>query len=132
MARKTYSEEFRRDAVELYRVTGGATISKIAGDLGITDATLSRWVKAAGVRVRGRHSPPPSLAPLDEVARLRARVVELEATERTLATKRDILRRRNISPARGTGEPLPVRRRPPGHLRGKRLCTTVQVGRSAF
>jgi len=26
MARKTYSEEFRRDAVELYRSTPGATV----------------------------------------------------------------------------------------------------------
>ncbi len=41
MARKNYSEEFRRDAVELYRVSEGATITAIAGDLGITDATLS-------------------------------------------------------------------------------------------
>jgi len=49
MARKTYSEEFRRDAVELYRVTDGATISKIASDLGIMDGTLSAWDKAAGV-----------------------------------------------------------------------------------
>lgn len=92
MARKTYSGEFRRDAVELYGVTDGATISKIAGDLGITDATLSTWIKAAGVTIRGRHGPPPSPAPPDEVARLRARVVELEASERALATERDILR----------------------------------------
>ncbi len=56
MARKTYSEEFRRDAVELYRVTEGATISRIAADLGITDATLSAWCRAAGVLVRGRRS----------------------------------------------------------------------------
>lgn len=55
MARKTYSQEFRRDAVELYRVTECTTISKIAGDLGITDATVSAWIKAAGVPVRGRH-----------------------------------------------------------------------------
>jgi len=34
-------------------VTEGATISKIAGDLGITDATLSAWIKAVGVTVRG-------------------------------------------------------------------------------
>ena len=92
MARKTYSEEFRRDAVELYRVTEGATIAKIAEDLGITDATLSTWIKAAGVMIRGRQGPPPSLAPPDEVARLRARVVQLEASERTLGTERDILR----------------------------------------
>jgi len=93
MARKTYSEEFRRDAVELYRVTEGATISKIAADLGITDATLSAWIKAAGVPVRGRHGATVvQVDPGDELATLRARVSELEANERTLATERDILR----------------------------------------
>ena len=92
MARKTYSKEFRRDAVELNRVTEGATISKIAGDLGITDATLSAWIKAAGVVVRGRHGTAVQVDPGDELARLRARVSGLEATERTLATERDILR----------------------------------------
>ncbi len=93
MARKTYSEEFRRDAVELYRVTEGATITKIAGDLGITDATLSAWIKAAGVTVRGRHGAAVVQVDAgDELARLRARVSELKANERTLATERDILR----------------------------------------
>lgn len=93
MARKTYSEEFRRDAVELYRVTQGATISKIAGDLGITDATLSVWIRAAGVAVRGRHGAVVvPVDPGDELARLRARVSELEANELTLSTERDILR----------------------------------------
>jgi transposase len=92
MARKTYSEEFRRDAVELYRMTEGATISKIAGDLGITDATLSVWIKAAGVTVRGRHGAPAVVDAGDELARLRARVAALEAEQRTLATERDILR----------------------------------------
>lgn len=93
MARKTYSEEFRRNAVELYRVTEGATISKIAGDLGITDATLSAWIKAAGVTVRGRHGTAVVQVDAgDELARLRARVSELEANELTLSTERDILR----------------------------------------
>ena len=36
MARKNYSEEFRRDAVELYRLTEGATVAQIASDLGIS------------------------------------------------------------------------------------------------
>jgi transposase len=94
MARKNYSNEFRRDAVELYRVTEGATIVQIANDLGIRDATLSAWVKAAGVPVRGARPAKPAAPPDDddEVARLRARVAELEASERTLATERDILR----------------------------------------
>ena len=94
MARKSYSDEFRRGAVALYRETEGATIARIASDLGVTDATLSAWVRAAGVPIRGSRSTPPSPPPEDgdEVARLRARVAELEASERTLATERDILR----------------------------------------
>src|SRR5215207_2469895 len=44
MARKTYSEEFRRQAVELYRSTPGATLRGIATDLGITRGTLATWV----------------------------------------------------------------------------------------
>jgi len=98
MARKTYSEEFRRDAVELYRSSSGATVVGIAGDLGIMSSTLSAWLKAAGVAVRSPRRPVQTDTPLgeespaQEVSRLRARVGELEANERKLNTERDILR----------------------------------------
>lgn len=98
MARKTYSEEFRRDAVELYRSTPGATVVGIAGDLGIMASTLSAWLKAAGVAVRGHgprvdsSAPPGGETPAQEVARLRARVRELEDERRRLSTEREILR----------------------------------------
>ena len=97
VARKTYSEEFRRDAVELYRTTPGATVVGIAADLGIMDGTLSAWLKAAGVEVHrrpgGRSGPPPDgETPERELARLRARVSELEADARKLNSERDILR----------------------------------------
>ena len=96
MARKNYSPEFRRDAVELYRATKGATIAGIASDLGITDATLSVWCRAAGVPVRGRRPGPDDpgepLVAADELSRLRARVAELEATQQVLSSERDILR----------------------------------------
>ena len=85
MARKTYSEEFRRDAVELYRVTPGATVVGIAGDLGIMDSTLSAWLKAAGA-TRGDETPA------QELERLRSRVRELEDEQRKLNTEREILR----------------------------------------
>jgi transposase len=97
VARKTYSEEFRRDAVELYRSTPGATVVGIAADLGIMDTTLSAWLKAAGVPLHsrptgGRTGPPDGESPEQELVRLRARVSELEAAERKLNTERDILR----------------------------------------
>ena len=42
MARKNYPDEFKRDAVALYRDTEGATITVIAAELGVSEATLSR------------------------------------------------------------------------------------------
>jgi transposase len=39
MARKNYSEEFRRQAVDLYESTPGATVRGIAEDLGIVRGT---------------------------------------------------------------------------------------------
>ena len=97
MARKMYSAEFRRDAVELYRSTPGATVVGIAADLGIMDGTLSAWLKAAGVTIRGQQRRVPVRPPGDETAeqelvRLRSRVRQLEDSERKLATERDILR----------------------------------------
>jgi transposase len=54
MARKNYPDEFKRDAVALYRDTEGATITVIAAELGVSEATLSAWCKAAGVAIRHR------------------------------------------------------------------------------
>jgi transposase len=92
MARKNYSAEFRRDAVQLYRETEGATITAIAADLGITDATLSAWIKAAGVAVRGRAAAVAPVDPTDELARLRAENEQLKAREKLLTTEKEILR----------------------------------------
>ena len=44
MARKNYSEEFRRQAVDLYETTPGATLRGIAADLGVVRGTLRHWV----------------------------------------------------------------------------------------
>jgi transposase len=58
---------------------------------------LSAWLKAAGVPIRKRDGTPPVPAapaetPDQEVARLRARVRELEAEQAKLNTERGILR----------------------------------------
>src|SRR6476619_6583099 len=98
MARKNYPDEFKRDAVVLYRDTDGATITQIAAELGVSDATLSAWCKAAGVPTRQRKrglliEPAAGVEiPEQELARLRAENKALRAEQTKLATERDILR----------------------------------------
>ncbi|MGQ4388855.1 IS3 family transposase [Streptomyces sp. SAS_270] len=103
MAMKDYSDEFKADAVALYESTPGATYKSIAADLGINRATLREWVLrdrerrgvAAAVAKPGAR-PREAVAsadPDERVRQLEARVAELEASERKLATERDILRR---------------------------------------
>ena len=114
MARKTYSEEFRRQAVDLYESTPGATFRGIAADLGISRHTLQDWVtsragtastasttastnattpsSSAGTAGSPRHAPPRPGSPQAELAALRARVAALESENTLLATERDILR----------------------------------------
>ena len=117
MARKNYTDEFRRQAVDLYRSTPGATLRGIAADLGISRHTLNEWVRAqtatagtagadatsGGASQPGRTGGPGrrrGLSPEDELAALRARVAalqtqndELVAEQAKLVTEREILRR---------------------------------------
>jgi transposase len=73
-----YPDEFKRDAVTLYRDTAGATITQIAAELGISGVTLSAWCKSAGVPIRHRNptsegEPAAGVeSPDQELARLRA------------------------------------------------------------
>ena len=99
MARKNYPDEFQRDAVALYRDTEGATLTAIAADLGVLDATLSAWCKAARrgdpapqARIGGAASAPGGETPEQELARLRAEIKALRAEQSKVATERDILR----------------------------------------
>jgi len=48
MARKNYSDEFRRQAVDLYESTPGATVRGIADDIGIERGTLRHWLDLFG------------------------------------------------------------------------------------
>ncbi len=103
MAMKDYSDEFKADAVALYESTPGATYKSIAADLGINRATLREWVlrdrERRGVAATAAKpavqpgTPVPSEASDERIRQLEARVAELEASERKLATERDILRK---------------------------------------
>ena len=116
MARKNYSEEFRRQAVDLYESTPGATLRGIAEDLGIVRGTLRHWLEVYGtgkktaVDATLTSSPlqststssrgpsrgaraPENETPEQELIRLRARVNELEVETTKLATEREILQK---------------------------------------
>jgi transposase len=107
MAMKDYSEEFKADAVALYESTAGATYKSIAADLGIGRGTLRAWVLGEHERrgvdpdglpeaQRPLRARVPRGASTPEAVRIReleARVRALEASERKLATERDILRK---------------------------------------
>lgn len=102
MAMKDYSDEFKADAVALYESTPGATYKSIAADLGVNRATLREWVlrdrerrgvTAAAAKPGTPQKQVPSADPDERVRRLEARIAELEASERKLATERDILRK---------------------------------------
>ncbi len=60
VARKPYSEEFRQQAVDLFRSTPGATVMGIAEDLGIGREALSKWTRerpaVAGLNVQDARS----------------------------------------------------------------------------
>jgi transposase len=81
--RREFTEEFKRDAVDLVR-TSGRPIAEIARDLGIYDSTLGNWVKQDHIDRGGRDGLTS-----DERARLR----QLEADNARLRMERDLLKR---------------------------------------
>ena len=111
MARKNYSEEFRRQAVDLYESTPGATVRGIAADLGIVRGTLRQWLEVYGTGkktaadgtltsspLQSRTTPAALQSPVDETAeqkvtRLEARVRDLEVETAKLTVEREILQR---------------------------------------
>jgi transposase len=116
MARKNYSDDFRRQAVDLYESTPGATVRGIAEDLGVERGTLRHWLglfgtgkktAADGSLTASPLKPPQRTGrelqragaavaeeetPEQRIRRLEARVAELEANEQKLTTEREILR----------------------------------------
>jgi transposase len=111
MARKNYSEEFRRQAVDLYESTPGATVRGIAEDLGIVRGTLRGWLEVYGTGkktaadgtvtsspLHSKTTTKSPTAPVDEtpeqkIARLEAQNVALRAETTKLTTEREILQK---------------------------------------
>ena len=82
--RRKYTEEFKREAVELME-TGGKTIAEIARDLDINDNNLYRWRRLYGSQAQSnRHGNEAEMAA--ELKRLRREVA-------VLRQERDILKK---------------------------------------
>jgi transposase len=77
-----YPEEFRREAVELYR-SSDRSRAGVARSLGISDGSLAAWVKQAG------EAEQPGALDADE----RALLERLRKENRELRMDREILRK---------------------------------------
>ena len=94
--RPPYPEEFRREAIELARISSKSQ-RQIAEDLGISDVTLRNWIKQAE-RDAGQRPEGLSTDEREELARLRRE-------NQTLRMEREILKKAAAFFARETGEP---------------------------
>ncbi|MGW2573104.1 IS3 family transposase [Streptomyces sp. NPDC001537] len=148
MAMKDYSDEFKADAVALYESTPGATYKSIAADLGINRATLREWVlrdrerrgvtaapTTAGEALVRAGAAASSADPDERIRQLEARVAELEASERKLATERDILRK--AAKYFAGGDELVISRFQfvddhRATYEVKRLCEVLELNRSSY
>ena len=100
MARKNYTDEFRRRAVDLYESAPGATLKGIAADLGVSRGALKEWVDKFGSgTTAGAATAAPTQgrpgSPGARIARLEAENAALRAEQAKLAKlaqERDILR----------------------------------------
>ena len=83
-----YTDEFKRDAVELVR-SSGRSINDVARELGVCHETLRNWVRKQHPAEPGPAGDGSGLSVADkdaEIARLRAEVAELRV-------EKDILRK---------------------------------------
>lgn len=94
MGRKSpYPEQFRKDAVALYRAAAGKrTYAVVAADLGITAESLRTWVRKDEAQAApvGRDG---SVSAVEELPRLRAENARLLKAEKDWHLEREILRR---------------------------------------
>lgn len=86
MGRRTFSREFKFEAVKLVK-DRGVTVTQAAADLGISQSVLGRWVREASVDPKQAFPGRGQMKPDDaEVARLKRELAKTKA-------ERDILKK---------------------------------------
>ncbi|WP_435876565.1 IS3 family transposase [Rhodococcus pyridinivorans] len=83
MARKNYTDEFRRRAVDLFESTPGATFKGIAADLVVSQGALKEWVDKLGSGTTAAVAAVAAVAgrPESQAARIARLEVELAASQ---------------------------------------------------
>ena len=95
-----YTDEFRSDAVALYR-RGSRSLRQIANDLGVNSWTLRDWVRKEEAMKRSKKkqmhvatvTPPPDETPEEKVKRLERQLTRLEKENEQLRMDREILKK---------------------------------------
>lgn len=82
--RKSYTEEFKREAVRLME-TSGKPVTQLARDLGINDNNLYRW--------RGLYGSRSEAKTTGSVAEMEAELKRLRRENEVLRQERDILKK---------------------------------------
>lgn len=138
ITKRNYTEEFRRDAVELYRDTDGATVAGIAADLGISHSSLTTWLKNAGIPMQTRHQQCTTARP-----RRNTRAGSRQAPRRGRASTRGENQARDRARHPAVGGQI-LRRRDELVNRfqfvadhsdtypAKRLCEVIDIARSSY
>jgi len=93
MVNRHYPQQFKADAVALFRSRPGATIALIADDLGVNRETLRSWVRAVDQRRGGTGGPAASAARPAAPATVEDENAQLRRRFRELEEERDILRK---------------------------------------
>jgi transposase len=82
--RKSYTEEFKREAVRLME-SSGKPVAQLARDLGINDNNLYRW--------RAVYSSPSQASTTGNMSDLEAELKRLQRENEVLRQERDILKK---------------------------------------
>jgi transposase len=86
--RRQFSEDFKRDAVNLL-LSSGKSISTISAELGIGQSNLARWKDL----LMGKEEKEISETPAEKIRRLEAANQRLEKENATLKQEREILKK---------------------------------------
>ena len=82
MAKKKYTEEFKREAVKLAREArrSGKSSDRVARDLGMHPNTLTEWIRRDDSTHAGSGANTEGLSPRDELEQLRKenRILKME------------------------------------------------------